>query len=66
MTKACAYMKQRVAFGRKLAEFQALQFRLADMATELEVAQSFLWRAASSLDVTGWQCNCALRDGRDL
>jgi alkylation response protein AidB-like acyl-CoA dehydrogenase len=50
LTKARAYMNERVAFGRKLADFQALQFRLADMATELEVAQSFLWRAASALD----------------
>ena len=50
LAKARAYMNERVAFGRKLAEFQALQFRLADMATELEVAQSFLWRAASALD----------------
>jgi alkylation response protein AidB-like acyl-CoA dehydrogenase len=32
------------------ADFQALQFRIADMATELEVAQTFLWRAASALD----------------
>jgi len=50
LTKARAYMNERAAFGRKLAEFQALQFRLADIATELEVAQSFLWRAASALD----------------
>ena len=50
LNKASAYMKERVAFGRTLAEFQALQFRLADMATELEVAQTFLWRAASALD----------------
>jgi alkylation response protein AidB-like acyl-CoA dehydrogenase len=39
-----------VAFGKRLADFQGLQFRLADMATELEVAQTFLWRAASALD----------------
>ena len=50
LNKASAHMKERVAFGRPLAEFQALQFRLADMATELEVAQTFLWRAASALD----------------
>ena len=50
LNKASAHMKERVAFGRTLAEFQALQFRLADMATELEVAQTFLWRAASALD----------------
>ena len=50
LNKAHAYMNERVAFGKKLKDFQALQFRLADMATELEVAQSFLWRAAAALD----------------
>ena len=50
LTKARTYMNERKAFGRRLADFQALQFRLADMATELEVAQTFLWRAASALD----------------
>ena len=48
--KARAYMNERHAFGKRLAEFQALQFRLADMATELEIAQTFLWRAAAALD----------------
>jgi alkylation response protein AidB-like acyl-CoA dehydrogenase len=47
---AVAYMAQRRAFGRPLDQFQALQFRLADMATGLEVARTFLWRAASALD----------------
>ena len=43
-------MQERQAFGHKLTDFQALQFRLADMATELEAAQTFLWYAASSLE----------------
>ena len=34
LEKALAYMKERKAFGRRLDEFQALQFRLADMATD--------------------------------
>jgi alkylation response protein AidB-like acyl-CoA dehydrogenase len=38
------------AFGKRLDEFQALQFRLADMATELEAARTFVWRAAAALD----------------
>ena len=50
LDKAIAYMGERHAFGRRLDEFQALQFRLADMATELEVARTFLWRAAAALD----------------
>ena len=50
LEKSLAYMNERTAFGKKLQDFQALQFRLADMAIELEVARSFLWRAAASLD----------------
>ncbi len=48
--KAVAYARERRAFGQELSRFQALQFRLADMATGLEVARTFLWRAASALD----------------
>jgi alkylation response protein AidB-like acyl-CoA dehydrogenase len=48
--KSIAYMKDRRAFGKALTEFQALQFRLADMATELEAARTLLWRAAATLD----------------
>lgn len=48
--KAVAYMGERRAFGKALKEFQALQFRVADMATGLEVARTFLYRAASALD----------------
>lgn len=44
------YLAERSQFGRKLAEFQALQFRIADMATELEAARLMVWRAAASLD----------------
>jgi alkylation response protein AidB-like acyl-CoA dehydrogenase len=50
LAKALAYMRERKAFGRPLADFQALQFRLADIATSLEAARSLLWRAASALD----------------
>jgi alkylation response protein AidB-like acyl-CoA dehydrogenase len=50
LDKALAYMKERKAFGKRLDEFQALQFRLADMATELEAARTLLWRAACALD----------------
>ncbi|WP_322517662.1 isobutyryl-CoA dehydrogenase [Rhodopseudomonas palustris] len=48
--KTLDYMKERKAFGKRLDEFQALQFRLADMATELEAARTLLWRAAAALD----------------
>jgi alkylation response protein AidB-like acyl-CoA dehydrogenase len=50
LAKALAYMRERKAFGRPIVEFQALQFRLADIATSLEAARSLLWRAASALD----------------
>ncbi len=50
LEKSLAYMKERKAFGKRLDEFQALQFRLADMATELEAARTFVWRAAAALD----------------
>jgi alkylation response protein AidB-like acyl-CoA dehydrogenase len=48
--KATSYMHDRQAFGRKLTDFQALQFKLADMATELEAARTLLWRAAAALE----------------
>ena len=50
LDKSVAYMAERQAFGRRLSDFQALQFRLADMAIDVEAARSFLWRAASALD----------------
>lgn len=50
LDKSLAYAVDRKAFGQRLADFQALQFKLADMATELECARTFLWRAAAALD----------------
>ncbi|MCU4179304.1 isobutyryl-CoA dehydrogenase [Bosea sp. BH3] len=50
LDKSIAYAKERKAFGSPIADFQALQFKLADMATELEAARTFLWRAAAALD----------------
>jgi len=47
---ARGYMLERRQFGQRLADFQALQFKLADIATELDAARLMLWRAASSLD----------------
>jgi alkylation response protein AidB-like acyl-CoA dehydrogenase len=50
MEKSLSYMKERKAFGKRLDEFQALQFRLADMATDLEASRALLWRAAAAYD----------------
>ena len=47
---ARCYVEERRAFGRRLADFQALQFRLADMATDLEASRLMVWRAAAALD----------------
>ena len=44
------HLLQRQQFGRKLADFQALQFKLADMATNLEAARLMIHRAAAALD----------------
>jgi alkylation response protein AidB-like acyl-CoA dehydrogenase len=43
------YMRERKQFGTRLADFQALQFRVADYATELEVARQMLRRAACAV-----------------
>lgn len=43
---ALEYAKQRVQFGKPIATFQAIQFKLADMATELDAAELLLLRAA--------------------
>jgi len=50
LEQARGYMSERTQFGRKLNEFQALQFRFADMATELEAARLMVHRAAAALD----------------
>ncbi len=50
LEKSLRYVKERRAFGKRLDEFQALQFRLADMATELEASRTLLRRAAAALD----------------
>jgi alkylation response protein AidB-like acyl-CoA dehydrogenase len=47
---ALAYTQTRQQFGRPLADFQALQFKLADMATELEAARLMVLRAAAAID----------------
>ncbi|MBB5692867.1 acyl-CoA dehydrogenase family protein [Muricoccus pecuniae] len=47
---ALDYVRERRAFGKAVSDFQATQFRLADMATELEAARSLLWRACAKLD----------------
>jgi alkylation response protein AidB-like acyl-CoA dehydrogenase len=50
LDKARDYMAERNAFGKKLNELQALQFKVADMATELEAARLMIYRAADAID----------------
>ena len=50
LAQAQAYMQERKQFGKSLASFQALQFKLADMATELVAARQMVRLAASKLD----------------
>jgi len=70
LDKTLAYTRERKAFGKRLDEFQALQFRLADMAIELEAARTFLWRAAAALDRKDPEatmlCAMAKRFGTDV
>ena len=44
------YLFERKAFGQELAQFQALQFKIADMATDLDAARLMIYRAADALD----------------
>ncbi|MCY3878525.1 MAG: acyl-CoA dehydrogenase family protein [Rhodobacteraceae bacterium] len=50
LEQTLSYMRTRSAFGRKLSEFQSLQFRLAEMEIEMQAARSLLWHAAWKLD----------------
>ena len=47
---ALTYAKERESFGQPLFSHQAVQFRLADMATQLEAARQLIWHAASLKD----------------
>lgn len=47
---AANYAKERRAFGKKIGEFQAIQFMLADMQTEIEAARFLVWKAAHMRD----------------
>ena len=50
LDKAVEYAKERQQFGKPIADFQATQFKLADMETELQAARVMLYEAAAKLD----------------
>ncbi len=47
---ALAFARERVAFGKPVAEHQAVSFKLADMATQIEAARQLVWHAAALRD----------------
>jgi butyryl-CoA dehydrogenase len=47
---ALAYARERRTFGKPIAEHQAVSFRLADMATQVDVARQMVWHAAALRD----------------
>jgi hypothetical protein len=67
LTHAVRYAKEREQFGRSIAQFQAIQFKLADMATQLEAARTLLHEAArrrdEGHDVTRWASMAKLYAG---
>jgi acyl-CoA dehydrogenase len=50
LDEALRYSRERQQFGQKLGQFQGIQFKLADMATELEAARLLVYQAAWTLD----------------
>jgi butyryl-CoA dehydrogenase len=50
LDEALAHARQRETFGQPIANYQAIQWMLADMATELEAARMLMWQAADARD----------------
>ena len=50
LDQALSYAKQRTAFGQRISKFQAIQTKLADMATEIEAARLLVYKAAREKD----------------
>jgi alkylation response protein AidB-like acyl-CoA dehydrogenase len=61
---ASRYVVERKQFGKPIADFQATQFKLADMATELDAARLMIWRAASLLDAKSPEATQAAAMGK--
>jgi len=52
LDEAVEYARSREAFGQAIGNFQAIQFQLADLATDLEAARLLMWKAADAHDRT--------------
>ena len=61
---ASRYVVERKQFGQPIADFQATQFKLADMATELDAARLLIWRAAALLDAKSPEATQAAAMGK--
>ena len=70
LERSLAYVNERKQFGKKISDFQTIQFKLADMSTELEAARLMIYRAAFELDNKGIQttkmCAMAKRFATDI
>jgi alkylation response protein AidB-like acyl-CoA dehydrogenase len=64
LERATRYVLERKQFGRPLADFQATQFKLADMSTELDAARLLIWRAAQFLDAKSAEATQAAAMGK--
>ena len=68
LDQALAYAKERKAFGRSISKFQAIQVKLADMATEIEAARLLTYKAAwlkdEGRDFTFTAAQAKLKTGR--
>ena len=53
---AIAYAKERVQFGNPIAEFQAIRFKIGQMATEIEAARQLMYHVCDAID-TGRRCD---------
>ena len=63
---AAKYAKQRKQFGKTISEFQAIQFKLADMATEIDAARWLVYRAAWLADQKGSALHQGIEHGEAL
>ena len=60
LDRALAYAKERIQFGRPISDFQAIQHKLADIATQIEAARLMTYKAAWYIDqgriIPKWSC----------
>ncbi len=56
LNDAIKYAKQRIQFGRPIADFQAIRFKIGNMATEIEAARQLLYHVCQQID-TGQRCD---------